>query len=281
MATHWVVWRGKAAVVLNPKASSARRLPTLQVQRDVVDPADAASLNTEGLHLVVDLTEADEPRLEVDLRPYLTEDAGLLTASNLELSIKRGVDIIASIFFLILFSPILLATALAVVATSKGPAIFKQYRVGKNGQPFEFYKFRSMRATAEEDRFLLLDQNEAGGPIFKIAADPRITPVGKFIRRTSIDELPQIWNVLRGDMSLVGPRPPLPEEVAMYTSWERQRLSVRPGVTGIWQVSGRSDLDFETWVAMDVEYIEEWSPSLDLSLMVKTIPAVLSGRGAY
>ena len=238
-------------------------------------------MDTEGLRLVVDLTELDEPRLEVDLRPYLSEDAGLLTASQMELTLKRGVDIIASIFFLILFSPILLITALAVILTSKGPAIFKQQRVGQGGQPFEFYKFRSMTATAEEDRYLLVDQNEAGGPIFKIAADPRITPVGKFIRRTSIDELPQIWNVLRGDMSLVGPRPPLPEEVAQYTNWERQRLAVRPGVTGIWQVSGRSDLDFDTWVAMDVEYIEEWSPSLDFSLMVRTIPAVLSGRGAY
>ena len=247
----------------------------------MADPADVASLNTEGLHLVVDLTEVDEPRLEVDLRPYLSENAGLLNASQLKLTIKRGIDIIASIFFLILFSPILLITALAVVTTSKGPAIFKQYRIGKDGQPFEFYKFRSMSATAEEDRFLLLDQNEAGGPIFKIASDPRITPVGAFIRRTSIDELPQIWNVLRGDMSLVGPRPPLPEEVQQYSAWERQRLTVRPGVTGIWQVSGRSDLDFETWVAMDIEYIEEWSPSLDFSLMVRTIPAVLSGRGAY
>jgi exopolysaccharide biosynthesis polyprenyl glycosylphosphotransferase len=278
MAAHGVAWRGKATVVLNQRASSERRLPAHQVRRD---PAEVASLNTAGLHLVVDLTEVDEPRLEIDLRPYLTDDAGLLTASQSELAVKRGVDILASILFLILFSPILLITALAVVATSRGPVIFRQQRVGQGGDLFEFFKFRSMYMTAEEDRYLLVDQNEADGPIFKIAADPRITPVGKFIRRTSIDELPQLWNVLRGDMSLVGPRPPLPEEVAQYTDWERQRLMVRPGVTGIWQVSGRSDLDFETWVAMDVEYIEEWRPSLDFALMVKTIPAVLSGRGAY
>ncbi len=266
---------------MNARAAAAHRLRTVPAEHDLIDTVVENPVDTEGLHLVVDLTEVADPKLEVDLRPYLTSDAGLLTAPHWELAVKRGVDIIASIFFLLIFSPILLATAIAVMATSPGPAVFKQQRIGTGGRSFEFYKFRSMRATAESERVALLPHNERNGPIFKIEEDPRITKVGRFIRRTSIDELPQIWNVLRGDMSLVGPRPPLPDEVAEYSAWERQRLMVRPGVTGIWQVSGRSDLDFETWVTMDVEYIEEWSPSLDFNLMVRTIPAVLSGRGAY
>ena len=268
-------------MALNARAGAAHRSRTVPGRDDLVDPVVDEPINTEGLRLVVDLTEDADPKLEVDLRPYLTSDAGLLTAPHWQLRIKRMVDIVASAFFLVVFSPILLVTAIAVLTTSPGPVIFKQDRIGKDGRAFEFYKFRSMRATAESERVKLLSHNEKNGPIFKIEEDPRITRVGRFIRRTSIDELPQIWNVLRGDMSLVGPRPPLPVEVAEYSAWERQRLTVRPGVTGIWQVSGRSDIDFETWVAMDVEYIEEWSPSLDTSLMVRTIPAVLSGRGAY
>ena len=165
--------------------------------------------------------------------------------------------------------------------TSPGPPIFRQTRVGIDGRRFSFYKFRSMRVTAEQERDQLVDLNERGGPIFKIKDDPRITKVGWLTRRSSIDELPQLWNVLRGDMSLVGPRPPLPAEVEQYSAWEDQRLRVKPGITCIWQVSGRSDLDFETWVAMDIEYIERWRLWLDIVLLAKTIPAVLSGRGAY
>lgn len=268
-------------MALNARAGAAHRSRTVHGRDDLVDSVVDEPINTEGLHLVVDLTEDAEPKLELDLRPYLTPDAGLLTASQRQLRVKRMVDIVASALLLVVFSPLLLVTAIAVLATSPGPAIFKQDRIGKDGRAFEFYKFRSMRSTAESERVALLSHNEKNGPIFKIEEDPRITRVGRFIRRTSIDELPQIWNVLRGDMSLVGPRPPLPVEVAEYSAWERQRLTVRPGVTGIWQVSGRSDVEFETWVAMDIEYIEEWSPSLDFSLMVRTIPAVLSGRGAY
>ncbi len=211
----------------------------------------------------------------------LTANAGLIAAPGFILWIKRVIDVVASIVFLLLFSPVLILTAVAVAMTSRGPIIFKQERVGKDGRPFLLFKFRSMRATAEDERDGLDDQNELSGPIFKIYSDPRITCVGKFIRRASIAELPQFLNVLRGDMSLVGPRPPLPDEVDLYTEWQLQRLAVRPGVTGLSQVSGRANLDFLTSVTLDIEYIEEWRPLLDTMLLLKTIPAVLLGRGAY
>jgi len=220
--------------------------------------------------------------LQVDHpEPMLTADAGLITASGFILRMKRAIDIAASVAFLLLFSPVLILTFVAVATTSRGPVIFKQERVGKDGRPFPLFKFRSMSATAEEEREGLADRNELSGPVFKIHSDPRVTCVGKFIRRTSIDELPQFWNVLRGDMSLVGPRPPLPDEVDQYSEWELQRLAVQPGITGLSQVSGRADLDFVTCVTMDIEYIQRWRPMSDVVLLIKTIPAVLLGRGAY
>ena len=229
-------------------------------------------------HVVIDEIE---PSIQVDLRHYLDVGAGLLAANKFNLLAKRAVDILGSIVGLVLLSPFLLAIAIAVTSTSPGPAIFKQPRVGLGGRKFDFYKFRSMRDSAEEEQHQLTNLNEATGPIFKMKDDPRITRVGRFIRRSSIDELPQLWNVLRGEMSLVGPRPSLPDEVARYSDWERQRLLVRPGITCIWQVKGRSNLDFDTWVSMDIEYIESWRLWSDLVLLAKTIPAVLSGRGAY
>ncbi|MEA3510458.1 MAG: sugar transferase [Actinomycetota bacterium] len=265
-------------MVSRNRAFSTERQETYSTEAEAIEAID---LDTDGLHLVVDLRATDDPHVDIDLRPFLTSDAGLIVASKFQLFVKRGVDIFASIFFLAVLSPILALTALAVALTSAGPTIFKQQRVGRDGRHFQFYKFRSMSATAEDEREALSDRNESNGPVFKIFADPRITPIGKFIRKTSIDELPQFWNVLRGEMSLVGPRPPLPGEVEHYSAWERQRLAVRPGVTGIWQVSGRADLDFETWVTMDIQYIEEWRPWLDFKLLARTIPAVLSGRGAY
>ncbi len=268
-------------MVTTSRAISAQRFAAQPLIDQPIDTSTRSEDRRADLHLVVDLRTEGEPRIEIDLRPYLTEDAGLITASAVSLRAKRIMDVIGSILLLVLFSPILLIAALAVKLTSPGPVIFKQQRVGKDGREFEFYKFRSMRASAEEERPLLDDDNEADGPIFKIQSDPRITPVGRFLRRTSIDELPQFWNVLIGNMSLVGPRPPLPEEVEQYSDWEYQRLAVVPGVTGIWQVSGRSDLDFETWVSMDIQYIQEWHPWLDFTLLARTVPAVLSGRGAY
>lgn len=206
--------------------------------------------------------------------------------------IKRIGDLIGSLLLLIILSPILILTALLVKLTSKGPILFSQERVGFQNKPFSFLKFRSMGIEyctgrnyggkkADEVLRKLNKYNEADGPVFKIKNDPRLTPIGKILRRTSVDELPQLLNVLRGQMSLVGPRPPLPEEVAKYNNYQRQRLGVKPGITGLWQVSGRSDLNFDEWVKLDVYYIEHWSLWLDFQIFLKTILVVLRGRGAY
>jgi len=175
----------------------------------------------------------------------------------------------------------LLATLAALVKLeSPGPALFRQVRIGLNGRRFKLYKFRSMRDGAEAELDRLLPHNEADGPVFKMRADPRVTRVGAFLRRTSLDELPQLWNVLVGEMSIVGPRPPLPHEVKRYERWQRRRLSVKPGLTCTWQVSGRSDMTFDRWMELDLEYIDRWSLRNDLRIMLRTIPAVLLGRGA-
>ncbi|MDX1450360.1 MAG: sugar transferase, partial [Acidimicrobiia bacterium] len=209
-------------------------------------------------------------------------EGGRLAAANpWQLVVKRVIDIIGATLALAVLSPVLLITALAVRLSSPGPVIHRQIRIGQDGEPFIFLKFRSMYIDAEHLKKSLTQYNEAEGPIFKIRQDPRITPVGRWIRKLSIDEMPQLLHVLTGRMSLVGPRPHLPEEVAVYDGEARRRLAVRPGVTGIWQVSGRSDLDFETWIAMDLEYLDHWSLWLDLKLMARTFTAVLSGRGAY
>ncbi len=194
---------------------------------------------------------------------------------------KRAVDVVVAAVALLLLSPLLLIVALAIKLDSPGPVLFRQLRVGRGGRQFWFYKFRSMRADAEQAFWELVEQNEVKGPIFKIRNDPRITRVGRFIRRTSIDELPQLFNVLQGDMSLVGPRPPIPHEVERYEDWHRRRLEVSPGITGLWQVSGRSLLTFDEMVLLDLWYIENWSLGLDLKIILRTIPAVLLERGAY
>lgn len=206
---------------------------------------------------------------------------GLVDAATWQLVAKRGMDIVMSVLAVVVLTPLLLAVAILVATTSRGPIFYVQERVGRGGKPFRIVKFRSMYRDAHDRRGEHADQNIHHGPIFKIRDDPRITPVGRAIRRLSIDELPQFFNVLVGSMSLVGPRPALPEEFLDYTDRERGRLLVKPGVTCIWQVSGRSDVDFDTWIDMDLEYIEEWSLRLDLKLLAKTVPAVISGRGAY
>ena len=165
--------------------------------------------------------------------------------------------------------------------TLPGPVLFNQVRMGLNGRKFNMYKFRSMHQDAENRLGALKSSNEMSGPVFKIANDPRVTPVGRFIRKFSIDELPQLFNVLKGDMSLVGPRPPIYKEVLEYQRWQRRRLSMRPGITCIWQVSGRNDIGFEEWMELDLQYIDNWSFWLDLKLLFKTIPAVLIGKGAH
>lgn len=197
------------------------------------------------------------------------------------LAIKRAMDVLFSVaLFLIVLIPMALI-ALCIKLTSPGPIIFAQYRVGRGGKIFTAYKFRTMRQGADDEKKDLLHLNEASGPLFKIRNDPRITAFGKFLRRTSLDELPQFWNVLNGDMSLVGPRPPLPNEVAQYEDWHKRRLDVSPGLTGLWQVSGRSELTFDEMVMLDLYYIENWSPWLDIWIMLKTIPALVTTRGAY
>jgi exopolysaccharide biosynthesis polyprenyl glycosylphosphotransferase len=195
-------------------------------------------------------------------------------------AIKRAIDILASATALTLLSPLLLTVAALVKLTSRGPVLFRQLRVGQYGRTFHMLKFRSMVVNAEELKAKLLARNEQQGPVFKMTKDPRITRVGRFIRKYSIDELPQLLNVLRGEMSLVGPRPPIPSEVAKYEAWQRRRLSVRPGLTCVWQVSGRNEISFEEWMYLDMQYIDHWCLKSDLELMLKTVPVVLTGRGA-
>lgn len=209
------------------------------------------------------------------------EDALRTRPNTWKLVVKRAMDIVGSALVLTLFTPVMLLTSLAILATSPGRVLFVQERLGRDGRPFRMLKFRSMYEDAEARRAELADLNECAGPVFKVRRDPRVTPVGRLLRKLSLDELPQLVNVLRGDMSLVGPRPPLPQEYAFYGPRERQRLAVKPGLTCIWQVSGRSDLDFDTWVEMDLAYIRDWSLRLDIRLLLQTIPAVVSGRGAY
>ncbi len=195
---------------------------------------------------------------------------------------KRFMDIVLAFLAVIIGSPVFLLTALLVKVTSPGPIIFSQIRVGRYGRHFKFYKFRSMYIDAEARKAELLKHNESGdGVIFKMKHDPRITPVGRFIRKFSIDELPQLFNVILGDMSLVGPRPPLPSEVRSYTLEERKRLNITPGITCLWQVSGRSELPFSKQIALDKEYISSRSGWKDFLILLKTIPAILSGKGAW
>jgi exopolysaccharide biosynthesis polyprenyl glycosylphosphotransferase len=196
------------------------------------------------------------------------------------LAAKRVLDVVVATLAIIVFAPVLLATAIAIRLESRGPVLFKQVRSGRNGRKFVMYKFRSMCTDAEKRLAELQHLNEMDGPVFKIKHDPRITRVGRFIRKTSIDELPQLFNVLFGDMSLVGPRPPLPTEVAQYEAWQRRRLSVRPGITGMWQVSGRNAIDFSKWMELDLEYIDRWSLWLDVQILFRTVPAVLLRSGA-
>lgn len=196
--------------------------------------------------------------------------------------LKRFIDIVASAILMLLLSPLLVMMIIAIRMDSPGPVFFKQTRVGRWGTLFPMWKFRSMYIDAEARKAALLTANEmSGGVIFKMKDDPRITKIGRFIRKASIDELPQLWNVFRGEMSLVGPRPPLPSEVNQYSLDDRRRLETVPGITCIWQVSGRSDIPFDQQVLLDVEYIESQSILLDLKLLFLTIPAVLLGRGAY
>jgi exopolysaccharide biosynthesis polyprenyl glycosylphosphotransferase len=195
--------------------------------------------------------------------------------------LKRAFDLVFASLLLIALSPLMLLAALLVKLTSRGPILFKQVRVGRGGRHFWCYKFRSMCVDAEAKKEKYLHLNEASGPVFKIKHDPRVTPVGRLLRKFSVDELPQLFNVLRGEMSIVGPRPPIPSEVATYGPHERKRLAVLPGLTCLWQVSGRSNISFDHWIELDLLYIDTMSFGNDLKIVLKTIPAVVTGSGAH
>jgi lipopolysaccharide/colanic/teichoic acid biosynthesis glycosyltransferase len=219
---------------------------------------------------------------EVPVGPATTVPLGVIPPRRSWVcNVQRLADIILAIFFLLFFLPFYLLIALAIKFDSPGPVLFIQARVGRDGVEFPFFKFRSMIADAEARRQALEAQNERSGPVFKMKDDPRITRVGRWLRKCSLDELPQLLNVLRGEMSLVGPRPALPREVAEYTLRQRQRLLVTPGLTGLWQVSGRASLSFEESIELDLLYIQHQSLWLNFIILLRTIPAVLKGDGAY
>lgn len=221
-------------------------------------------------------------------RMHLEEVSGvpLLTFTRIptdvfSLFIKRLMDIILGTILFILLIPVMILISLAIKIDSRGPVLFKQWRLGLNGRRFLLYKFRTMFEGAEKLREEVSHLNIMDGPVFKAPKDPRLTRVGKFLRKFSLDELPQLYNVIKGEMSLVGPRPLIPEEIEKFQRWQKRRLSMKPGLTCLWQISGRSKLDFETWMKLDLEYIDNWSLKKDFIILLKTIPAVLTGKGAH
>lgn len=219
------------------------------------------------------------------IRDAVDWDAGVPrrdSARTLKLAVKRLFDVVVSALALLVLAPVFLVIAIAVKATSRGPVFYEWRVLGKRARPFVGYKFRTMVVDADELKKGYLDRNEMSGPVFKMREDPRITPLGRWLRKYSVDELPQLWSVLKGDMSLVGPRPSAPEEFVAFEPWQWHKLAITPGITCLWQVSGRTEIsDFATWVALDLEYIRNWSLSLDMRILLRTIPAVLSARGAY
>jgi exopolysaccharide biosynthesis polyprenyl glycosylphosphotransferase len=287
----------KLAIVAQLAEESCRReLPALLADQIV----DEVIFSVEGSHLtgLEDVfLQCDEQgvrtRVAANFFPHVNSDitldrvggVPLLTFSaapldSLHLVFKRTFDVVVSLLALILLAPLFAVVAILIKLTSPGPVIFRQSRCGLNGRRFTMLKFRSMvrEAAAMQSQVAHLNEREVA---FKIAGDPRITPLGRWLRRFSVDELPQLLNVLAGDMSIVGPRPPLPEEVKQYQPWQRRRLRMRPGLTCLWAVAGRDSIDFNAWMKMDISYIENWSLGLDWSIILKTIPQVIAGRGAH
>ncbi len=251
-------------------------------QRRILNVLRECANRDISARLVPDLFQMSLSRVEVsDLGGVPLISVHEIAFSHSELTLKRVMDLIIVFVGFLIGWPVLLIIGLAIKLDSPGPIFFKQTRVGKNKREFLIYKFRTMREGAEEELDSLMVKNEADGPLFKMRDDPRITRMGSFLRQTSLDELPQLWNVLRGEMSLVGPRPPIVAEVAQYKGWHMQRLAVPPGITGLWQVSGRSELSFDEMVLLDLYYIENWTPLMDFSILLRTIPKVLMREGAY
>jgi exopolysaccharide biosynthesis polyprenyl glycosylphosphotransferase len=234
-----------------------------------------------GVMIALDVLRFGNSRMSVgDLHGLPMLALTRAPSDELALAAKRAFDLLVSGAVLLLLSPVFAGLALAIKLGSPGPVFFKQKRVGLQGRSFDIFKFRSMYLDAEARLESLRAHNEMSGPVFKMKNDPRVTAVGRFLRRTSLDEFPQFWNVLRGEMSIVGPRPPLPAEVRQYKRWQRRRLSVKPGITCVWQISGRNNIDFDRWMELDLAYIDDWSLWSDLHICLKTIPAVLGARGA-
>ncbi len=253
-------------------------------------PFSMEELIEQSVHLceeegkVVRMPVAPVERVLTTGRLESIDGVGVFSLANgpdrtVALLLKRLVDIVGATFLLVALSPVTAVLAIAIRLDSKGPILFRQERVGLHGRPVMLIKFRSMCADAEEQLQDLLEDNEINGHAFKLENDPRTTRIGRFLRRSSLDELPQLWNVLRGQMSLVGPRPPLPSEVANYDTWHRRRLSMKPGITGLWQVGARHSPEFDHWVEQDLDYIDRWSLWLDFKIIARTVPAVLSGTG--
>ncbi|MCK9554458.1 sugar transferase [bacterium] len=239
---------------------------------------------TKGIKatVAVDLFElkiARARQTEFDGVPLITFDTTV--AKEWELFVKRAVDIVVSAICIIIFSPLFLFCAVLIKATSKGPVFFLQKRVGLNGRKFILYKFRTMYQGSHKNIDSVTDKNIMTGPVFKIKKDPRVTSVGRLLRKFSVDELPQLFNVFTGRMSLVGPRPPIPKEVAKYEPWQMRRLSMRPGLTCLWQISGRNEIGFDEWMKLDLKYLDNWSLWLDFMILMRTIPVVIFGKGAY
>jgi exopolysaccharide biosynthesis polyprenyl glycosylphosphotransferase len=269
-------------------AVRATRADVVLVASTALQPGDVATvcrtLHALGVEvrLSTGLPQVAVARMSLEC----LDGAGVLVVRQSHLSahqaaLKRAVDVVGSVLLLVLCAPLLLALALVVRVTSGPGVLFRQVRVGEGGKAFTIYKFRTMVPGAEERVVDLKDRNQADGLLFKVFDDPRVTGVGRVLRRWGLDELPQLWNVLKGEMSLVGPRPPLPDETARYDEWVRGRLKVKPGITGLWQVNGRHELSFDDYVRYDLFYVENWSLALDLAVLFRTIPALIAQRGAY
>ena len=264
-----------------------------QVVDEVVFAVGSESLaDLEEIFLLCD-EEGVRTRVAVDFFPHVNSTVSLVRfgatplltfsagpSDEVRLMAKRAIDVAIAAAGLLVLMPWMALIALLIRLTSPGPAIFRQVRCGLNGRRFRFYKFRSMVENAEDLKPQLAHLNARDNVVFKIPDDPRLTAVGRYLRKFSIDEWPQLWNVLRGDMSLVGPRPAVPSEVDQYKCWQRRRLRMRPGLTCLWAISGRDKVDFETWMKMDMQYIDNWSLGLDWKILLQTIPRVLTGHGA-
>lgn len=279
--------------VVGPLESAAESATGLGAGMVVVSPTDVppgtldeliVSLEGSGIDLAIapSLFEVATRRVTVEnVANVPVLHVGEIRIEGIRAVAKRMIDVVGSIILLLLLWPVMLITMAVIKLEDGGPALFGQVRVGKDGTEFKLRKFRTMEIGAEEKKESVEELNEAGDHLFKVRNDPRVTRFGGFLRRWSIDELPQLWNVLIGEMSLIGPRPPLPEEVKKYSPWQMRRLRARPGISGYWQVSGRSEIPFDEAVRLDLFYIANWSLSFDLYLAVKTIKAVLTRRGAY